>query len=209
MQDLTLFLSQQHGIHFYTILTFALIASGCYFPISSDLTIVAATTLAAATGLYNVPIIFFCSLLGIMTGDLINFTIAKKYGPVILNHSHIKKIVKPNKVEYMTHFFRKFGAAFIFVVRFMPSTRTILFFSAGLFRVSTWKFIFFNGLSTSLYLAILITLSYKIGADFKKLSSLLFEHPMVFILLAIFFILLIFYIKKKLNRPDSPPPITK
>lgn len=197
MQDLILFLSQHQGIEFYVILTLALVASGCYFPVSSDLTIITVTGLSAATGLYNIPTVFFCALTGILIGDMINFMVAKKYGPIILKQPRMQKIIKPERVERMTELLKKSGAGFIFFVRFMPLVRTILFFSAGLMQVSTWKFILFNGLSTNLYLTILMVLSYKIGTDFSKLSSSVFQFQVSFAVIMVIIISVLFYLRRR------------
>lgn len=197
MQDLILFLSQHQGIEFYVILTLALVASGCYFPVSSDLTIITVTGLSAATGLYHIPTVFFCALTGILTGDMINFMVAKKYGPMILKRPRMQKIIKPERVERMTALLKKSGAGFIFFVRFMPLVRTVLFFSAGLMQVSTWKFILFNGLSTNLYLTVLMVLSYKIGTDFSKLSSSVFQFQVSFAVIMLIVISVLFYLKKR------------
>lgn len=197
MQDIILFLSQHQGFEFYVILTLALIASGCYFPVSSDLTVITVTGLSAATGIYNIPTVFFCALTGILTGDMINFMVAKKYGPMILKRPRLQKIIKPERVERMTELLKKSGAGFIFLVRFMPLVRTILFFSAGLMQVSTWKFILFNGLSTNLYLTILMVLSYKIGTDFNKLSSSVFQFQISFALILVIIVTTLFFLRKR------------
>lgn len=200
MQNLILFLSQHQGVEFYVVLTLALIASGCYFPVSSDLTIITVTGLSAATGLYNIPTVFFCALTGILTGDMINFMVAKKYGPLILKRPRMQKIINPERVDRMTTLLKKSGASFIFFVRFMPLVRTVLFFSAGLMQVSTWKFILFNGLSTNVYLTVLMVLSYKIGTDFSKLSSSVFQFQVSFALIMIVIISVLFYLKKRRTR---------
>ena len=200
MQDLILFLSQHQGIEFYVILTLALVASGCYFPISSDLTIITVTGLSAATGLYNIPTVFFCTLTGILTGDMINFMVAKKYGPAVLKLPRMQKMIRPEKVERMTLLLKKSGAGFIFFVRFMPLVRTIIFFSAGLMQVSTWKFILFNGLSTNIYLTILMVLSYKIGTDFSKLNSSVLQFQLSFAVIVVIIVSALFLLQKRIQK---------
>ncbi len=197
MQDLVLFLSQHQGFEFYAILTLIFVCSGCYIPISSDLTIITVTGLSAATGLYHIPTIFFCILTGILTGDMINFLIAKKYGPSLLKRPRVKKIIKPEKVEKMIQTLKKSGAGFIFFVRFMPFVRTVLFFSAGLMQISTWKFILYNGLSTNIYLTALMALSYKIGTDLSKLSTSVFQFEVVFAMIVIVLFSVIIHLKKR------------
>ncbi len=196
MQDLLLFLSQHQGVEFYVFLTLVFIFSGCYFPISSDLTIITVTGLSAATGLYDVSVIFFCVLTGILTGDTINFLIAKNYGPSLLKRRRMQKIIKPEKVEKMILILKKSGAGFIFFVRFMPFVRTVLFFSAGLMQVSTWKFILYNGLSTQIYLTTLMFLSYKIGTDLSKLSSSVLQFQLSFAVFVIAVFSILFHLKK-------------
>lgn len=197
MQEILRFLQEHQGFEFYSILTLALVASGCYFPISSDLVIITVTALAAATGFYDLPTIFFCIISGLLLGDLINFSVAKKYGPKVLKSSLAQKLLKPEKVEKMTNVLKRSGEKYIIFVRFMPLVRTILYFSAGLIQFSTWKFILFNALSTTVYLAVLMTLSYNIGANIEKLSAAVFKFELLFATVVILIISVTLYLRKR------------
>lgn len=197
MHDVLLFLKEHQGFEFYSALTLALIASGCYFPISLDLVVITVTTLAAATGLYHIPTIFFCIFSGVLIGDLINFSIAKRYGPRVLKSSVMQKVLKPAKVDRMTKLLQRFGEKYIFFIRFMPLIRTILYFAAGLIQVSTWKFIFYNGLSTVIYLLVLMTLSYKIGTDIEKLRLSVLQFQLLFSGIVIAMIALAIHLRRQ------------
>lgn len=197
MQEVLLFLKEHQGFEFYSFLTLALIASGCYFPISSDLVIITITALAAATGLYQIPLIFICIFSGILIGDLINFGVAKKYGPQVLKSKLMQKVLKPAKVDRMTRLLQRFGEKYIFIIRFMPLIRTVLYFSAGLMQFSTWKFILYNSLSSIIYLVGLMSLSYKIGADINKLRISVLQFQLLFAGLVILALALAIYLRKR------------
>lgn len=208
MQEVLLFLKDHQGFEFYSFLTLALIASGCYFPISSDLVIITVTTLAAATGLYHIPTIFFCVFTGILIGDLINFGVAKKYGPRVLKSALMQKVLKPTKVDRMTKLFQRFGEKYIFFVRFMPLIRTVLYFSAGLVQASTRKFIFYNGVSSIIYLLALMSLSYKIGTDIEKIRLFVLQFQLLFAGAALTAIGLAIYLRRqrRLRRNNKISP---
>ncbi len=197
VQEILLFLQDHQGFEFYSILTLALVASGCYFPISSDLVVITVTALAAATGFYDLPTIFVCIFSGLLIGDLINFSVAKKYGPKVLKSAFAQKFLKPDKIEKMTVLLKQSGEKYILLVRFMPLVRTFLYFSAGLVQFSTLKFLFFNALSTAVYLVALMALSYNIGTNIEKLSALVFKFELLFALLVILIISVVLYLRKR------------
>lgn len=198
MPDFILFLTGHQGFEFYFLLALALAAGACYIPITinSDLTIITVTGISAATGLYDIPTLFVSILSGILIGDLINFSLAKKFGPKFIQKPLFQKIIHPQQIKKWTPFFKKYDARIIFLIRFLPFLRTLLFFISGLMQVPRWKFLIFNGLSTSLYLISLMFISYQLGTYLNPVSFDMFKFQLTFILIIIF-ILCLFYFQKK------------
>jgi membrane protein DedA with SNARE-associated domain len=158
------FLTQFSGPEGYLFFFLTLIGCGMGLPMNSDLILIAASMLAAI-GIFKLPILIPIAFLGLLTGDSINFFVARKFGPVLLRKAPFKWILSPSKVEQAKEFLDKRGSKFIFCIRFIPLIRTALFFTAGSLQIKPRIFYILNGASTMIYLTGLMNLSYQAGAN--------------------------------------------
>jgi membrane protein DedA with SNARE-associated domain len=143
-----------------------------------------------------IPIAF----LGLLTGDSINFFIARKFGPVLLKKRPFKWILSEAKVKQAEDFLSKRGSQFVFCVRFLPFIRTALFFTAGSLQISPRVFYFLNGASTLIYLFAILNLSYSAGEHIDVLISTFKRFQ--FVLLGLFVVSAVYLlIKGKPKRP--------
>jgi membrane-associated protein len=102
-------------------------------------------------------------------GDTLNFNIARKWGVKVLDSQSASKFISREKVHRMRALIHSKGEGFIFFVRFLPLIRTPIFFAAGLMGVRPRKFYLLNGISTLLYLALLIPLAIRAANHIDEL----------------------------------------
>ncbi len=179
MEQAREFLMRFSGPEGYFVFYTCLIACGVGAPLNSDLILIAASMLAAA-GLFKLPILIPIAFLGLITGDSINFFIARKFGPGLLRRAPFKWILPESKLKQAEGFLAQKGSRFVFCIRFMPFIRTALFFTAGTLRIHPRTFYLLNGISTVIYLSILMNLAHAAGsnidgviAGFKRFQSIL------------------------------------
>lgn len=107
-----------------------------------DSLLFAAGALAASTQVNFSPFIF-CLLffLGAVTGDSLNFFLARKYGYSIVRHEKLGKFVKEEYLRDAQEFYERKGASAIILGRFLPIIRTFVPFVAGLSDFPYKKFL--------------------------------------------------------------------
>jgi membrane protein DedA with SNARE-associated domain len=179
MDSIRQFLTQFSGPEAYAIYYFTLLGCGIGMPMNSDLVLITASMLAAL-GMFKLSILIPIAFLGLLSGDTINFFVARRFGPEILRRRPMKWILSETKVRNAEKFLAEKGNGFLFCVRFLPLIRTVLYFTAGSLKVSPRTFYVLNGISTAIYLVILMNLAYRAGenidvliANFKRFQLVL------------------------------------
>ena len=170
MDQARAFLTEFSGAQGYVLFYALLAGCGIGLPLNSDLLIITASILAAL-GYYKLILLMPIAFAGLLTGDAINYFIARTYGKRLLRIAPFRWIVSPKKVELAEIRLRQKGSRYLFFVRFLPLIRTVLFFAAGSLQVPPRSFFLMDGLSTLLYLPALMTLAYYAGGNIDQLLA--------------------------------------
>ena len=166
------FLTQFSGPQAYFIFYFLLAGCGIGFPFNSDFVLITASVLAAL-GSFKLGFLMPIAFLGLLTGDSINYFVARNYGKRILSKRPFSLILKPEKVAAAEVYLNEKGSRFIFFVRFLPLIRTVLYFTAGSLQIPPRTFYLLNGLSTAIYLSLLMNASFYAGEHIDHVIALL------------------------------------
>lgn len=200
MEQAKIFLTQFTGPESYVIFYFLLVGCGIGFPFNSDLIVITAAVLAASLGIFKLSILIPVALLGLLTGDSINFSVARKFGKKILSKAPFRWVLKPEKVTAAEHYFKEKGSAFIFCIRFLPLIRTVLYFTAGSLQVKPKTFFTLDALSTLIYLTVVMNAAFYTSAHIEQLIEILKNAQ--FTLLTVLVVGVAgFLLKKKMKRP--------
>jgi membrane protein DedA with SNARE-associated domain len=195
------FLSQFQGVQAYLVFYFTLIGCGIGMPINSDLTLIAASVLAAL-GLFKLPILIPVAFLGLLSGDTINYLVARRFGPRLLKKPPFRWVLTEAKVERASRFLEEKGTGFLFFVRFLPLIRTALYFTAGSLQVRARTFFLLDATSTVIYLMGLMNLAFYASENINELIEK-FKH-FQFTLLGLLFITALFLFLKN-RKPKRIP----
>jgi membrane-associated protein len=185
----------------YFLFYITLASCGIGAPFNSDLLLIAASVLAAL-GYFNLWILIPLAFLGLMTGDSINFWVARTYGSKILSVRPFSWVVSPEKLKKGEDYLNRKGTRFLFMVRFFPLIRTPLYFAAGSLKVKPSTFYGYDISSTLIYLFALMTASFYASANIDPLIAA-FKQIQLFLLGAVVVFLSVLILRKK--RKDSFP----
>jgi len=152
---------QQYGFLTYFIL-FAIIflETGIVFTpfLPGDSLLFVAGTLAAS-GYFNVILLFALVAIASILGDTVNYFIGKYIGEKIAKSRYINK-----KYLDKTHsFYEKYGGKTIIIARFIPIIRTFAPFVAGIGKMRYSHFLAFNLIGGILWTALFIFAGYFFG----------------------------------------------
>ncbi|TNV21710.1 alkaline phosphatase [Buttiauxella sp. B2] len=94
-------------------------------------------------------------------GDTVNYLVGRSaIGQRLIN----QRVLKPHHVVQTKHYFEKYGAATVFIGRFIPVVRTLAPFLAGTGKMPAGKFLMWNILGGISWCLCFITLGYLLGS---------------------------------------------
>src|ERR1700712_73985 len=102
-----------HGIQ---VIVLALIIAGLGLPIPEDIMLLAAGVLVSRGEVSYVGALAACAF-GVMVGDTMIFSIAKRLGPSALERRPLNLLITPQRREKIEHMFGRYGNVIVFMAR--------------------------------------------------------------------------------------------
>lgn len=128
-----------------------------------------------------------CTLFGVLGGDLIIFSLGRKFGQKILDFRPLRKIATRERIEAAEYYFEKYGARFVFVGRFMAGVRAPMFLTAGILKLNFRTFILYDGTAALISVPLLVWVGFHFGEDINHAFRLAksAQHTLLYALAAI------------------------
>src|SRR3546814_18055916 len=76
-----------------------------------------------------------------------------------------------DEIQRGQRWFDRFGAAFVFLGRIVPTVRSLVSVPAGLLKMSFSRFVFWSNLGTALWTTLLATTGYQLGQNYKPVAE--------------------------------------
>ncbi len=154
----------------YVGLFTVLFVAGLGLPLPEDIPLLAAGWLVHK-GHANLYAMIAVGLVGVLVGDFLLFSMGRRYGIHITEHRFMKRVASPALLQRAEGMFASHGAKIIFVARFMPGLRSVLFVTAGIFRVRPIKFVLIDGSAAIASVPLLIWLGERFGEKIESLAG--------------------------------------
>ncbi len=152
---------EQLGVLGIFIMTFV---ESTFVPLPSEVVMIPAGYLIHQ-GKMSAWLVFPASVLGTIGGAYFNYWLAEKLGRGFLVRYGKYVHFNTTKLEKLERFFVKHGAISTFLGRLIPGIRHYISFPAGLAEMNKRSFLLWTGLGGALWMGILLTLGYFIGAN--------------------------------------------
>lgn len=183
---------------YLTIFFFAYIEN-LFPPSPSDIVVVIGGSLVG-TGTVNFIPLFVAATLGSLAGFLTAFIIGWQFDKKLI-HAGKLKFVNIESIDKVENAFRKWGYYLIVANRFLPGTRAVISFFAGMSRLNVNKTTILSLLSSALWNVVLIYLGITFGKNVDVIDSYLktYSNIILAITLAVilFFVIRYFVTKRK------------
>jgi membrane protein DedA with SNARE-associated domain len=200
------FLHSLSGLPAYSLLFALLFSCGIGAPINEDILLLAAAALTLQGVMDPIPLMVV-AWFGLLAGDGLVFHWGHRFGARMLRHRWGARIVSPERLESTQATMRRYGPAYIFVVRFLPGIRTMLFFAAGSLKMPYRHLFVYDGLAALIHLPILVYTVRYIGGRWQDITGWFQRSADVLtIVLVIVLVAAFVYSRWRRSRGAALPP---
>ena len=203
MSNETLFLLHYSEPFIYAGFFLILFLCGLGLPIPEELTLLSGGFFIHLAILRLYPTLAV-SFLGILGGDLAIYAIGKKWGPDLLHHPILRKIITESRLEKGRQFFQDHGNKTVFIARFISGFRVPVFFASGTMGIKLGRFLWLDFLGALILIPLLILLGYYFGASISWLAEVItrIDHLLKFLAVLACVAVLVFYLWLR-RKPSS------
>jgi membrane protein DedA with SNARE-associated domain len=185
---------------YVTLFSFAFVEN-VFPPSPSDLVVVIGGSLVS-TGVIS----FIPALLLTTIGSVVGFMILFYFGSTVdrkVVHSGRYKYIPVDAIEKVELWFKKYGYYVIIANRFLPGTRSVISFFAGMSMMDTKKTILLATISAFVWNAIIIYLGYIFGNNVSVVDKYLSTYSNIAIAITVVVVIIFvvkFYLSRKKNK---------
>ncbi len=185
---------------YVTLFLFAFVEN-VFPPSPSDLVVVIGGSLVS-TGVIS----FIPALLLTTIGSVVGFMILFYFGSTVdrkVVHSGKYKYIPVDAIEKVELWFKKYGYYVIIANRFMPGTRSVISFFAGMSMMNAKKTILLATISAFVWNAIIIYLGYFFGNNVSVVDKYLSTYSNIAIAITVVVVIILvmkFYLSRKKNK---------
>lgn len=111
------------------------------------------------------------TMAGVLGGDCILFALGRRFGHHIVEHRYFRRVVNPPRLLMAERLFQRHGVKIIFIGRFLPGLRPMIFMAAGVLRVPFTTFLAVNGFAACISVPTLVILGKIFGHNLDKITS--------------------------------------
>lgn len=106
--------------------------------------------------------------LGVLISDIMLYGIGRFYGPRLKQKRWAQKLIPPETWAKIEHNYERYGVKTLLMVRWLPAIRSPMFISAGLMRLSLWRFIMADTIAVVFGHSLLFFLAFWFGDQFQS-----------------------------------------
>ena len=185
---------------YITLFLFAFIEN-VFPPSPSDLVVVVGGTLIATGAIHFIPTLILTSV-GTVAGFMVLFYIGSTVDKKVI-HSGKFKFIPIDAIDKVEIWFKKYGYGIILANRFMPGTRAVISFFAGLSHLDVKRTIILSTISAFIWNALILYLGYIFGDNVELVDQYLTTYRNIVIgvtLGVVLFFIIRFYFRKKKSK---------
>jgi len=168
---------------YYPVLLLILVVASLGVPIPEDIPLIVAGVLLKtqeAHGTVTWYGTFIVALIGIMSGDLVLYTLGRRWGPDVVSHRSVRWLITPKRYARLSAEFQRHGTWMCFVGRFIVGVRAAMCMTAGATRFPYWRFFLADFCGALLSIPFFVVLGYlcadmipKLLGDLRSAQTLL------------------------------------
>jgi len=199
-QQLVDLLRRLLGQYGYGAVAGALLLENAGLPVPGETVLLLASFLAFSEHRLQLPYIILVGIVAATVGDNIGFAIGVYGGRPLLERYRKTLRIRPTTIARGEDLFRRYGAATIFVARFITGMRVIAGPLAGVLRMDWRKFAIFNFLGALLWVTTISSIGFFFGKHWDELLDILSEANVLVVVTACLLLAILWWRRRK---PDN------
>lgn len=203
LQSLLDFVVQHHGDWGAVVLFLSSLVEYVFPPFPGDLVTLFGTYLVVK-GVWSFAFALSLTTVGSLVGAGLDYAIGVWLGGRLDRLPSEKErkrwsLLTVEKYQLLTERFRRHGAVYILINRFLPGIRAFFFVVAGAARMRFWRVLLFAGISAVLWNTLILGAGYLVGENWDRWRALFASYSgVVWVLLGVAAVaVLIFWIVRK------------
>ncbi|MEK6675537.1 MAG: DedA family protein [Planctomycetota bacterium] len=138
-------------------------------PIPEDIALLGGG-LACSWGNADLWLMIPWAMFAVLSGDLFIFFLGHRWASNLLEHKLTRRLTSPERIEALKQQFHRHQLKTVFVGRFLPGMRAVVFLTAGAVKMKLWKFLVANGLAALISVPLFVILGYVFGDSYDQLK---------------------------------------
>lgn len=204
------FLNTLYGAVGYLGVMIAMTIESAMVPLPSELILPYAGFLVSDTrqleplthGQWNFWIVVVVATIGNMIGSLIAYAIGAYGGRPFLERYGRYLLIRPHEIVAADDFFKRRGAATVFVGRLLPIIRTFISFPAGVARMPLGTFVVYSAAGAFIWSCLLVYAGTVLGANWVQIRETL--QPFDLVIAIVVVIAVVLFVWWRLGMPGRP-----
>jgi len=139
-------------------------------PLPGETILVTAAIYAGTTHVLRLPLIILAASAGALAGSSAAFAIGRRYGDALVGRYGRYIRLDEAKMRLGRYLFMRYGGAIVFLGRFVAFLRALAGLLAGVNRMTTGRFLVYNGLGAALWASLFGVSGYLFGERLEHAS---------------------------------------
>jgi membrane protein DedA with SNARE-associated domain len=153
----------------YAVIFFGVMLENAGVPIPGETTLLAAGALAHL-GRLSLPWVMACAVVGAVVGDNVGFAIGRKGGRRLIDRYGHRMGLSASRLRQFDAFFDKYGAATVFIARFVTGLRVFCAVLAGGSGLRWRTFLFYNASGAIVWSVTIAMVGYSLAYSWSTLE---------------------------------------
>lgn len=203
LESILLYMAGLDPLWIYATLLFFSFIENVFPPSPSDVVVVIGASIIATTSLGFVPVLLITSV-GSSAGFILMYLVGKFFGEKVIRSGRLKFITDEDLTK-TDQWFAKYGYKLITANRFLPGTRSVISFFAGVHELNILKTFLYASISAFLWNTIIIFVGMQLGNNVELIDYYLSTYSKIIVGLTIVVAIIFavrFFLKKKAGKPD-------
>jgi membrane protein DedA with SNARE-associated domain len=175
----------------------ALLLENAGLPVPGETILLLASFLAYSQHKLALPYIILVGIFAATLGDNLGFAIGFYGGRPLLERYQKTLHIRPGVIARGEELFARYGAATIFVARFIAGMRIVAGPLAGVLRMSWRKFLLFNFLGAVVWVSVIAGVGYFFGKHWEGLVDLVEDANIAIAIVVVVFVAVFWWRRRR------------